>query len=62
LWEDKSRASSDVKQIAREHLAMIDEKIADLTNLRETLSHLVDTCSGDGRPDCPILDSLAAAD
>jgi Cu(I)-responsive transcriptional regulator len=60
LWEDKSRASADVKQIACEHLSMIDEKIADLTSMRDNLSHLMENCSGDQRPDCPILDSLAA--
>lgn len=62
LWEDQTRASADVKQIAREHLAMIDKKIADLSNMRENLSHLMETCSGDDRPDCPILDKLAGVD
>jgi len=28
--------------------------------MRRTLAHLVDCCAGDGRPDCPILDNLAA--
>ncbi|NND90711.1 MAG: Cu(I)-responsive transcriptional regulator [Granulosicoccus sp.] len=61
LWEDQERASGDVKQIAREHLAVIDAKIADLTSMRENLSHLIETCSGDDRPDCPILNDLAKA-
>jgi MerR family copper efflux transcriptional regulator len=61
LWKDQDRASADVKHIARAHLSQIDEKIADLTALRETLSHLVATCAGDGRPDCPILTGLATA-
>ncbi len=59
LWENQSRASADVKDIARGHLAIIDIKIADLTNMRETLSHLVDSCNGDDRPDCPIIEKLA---
>lgn len=60
LWEDADRASADVKKIARENLAMIDAKIADLASMRETLSHLMDACNGDHRPDCPILENLAS--
>lgn len=58
LWEDKSRASADVRAIARDHLHLIETKIADLTAMRDTLSDLVRTCAGDARPDCPILMSL----
>ena len=58
LWEDDSRESAQVKQVAAEHLKHIDEKIAQLQSLRDTLAHLVDTCAGDHRPDCPILDDL----
>ena len=59
LWEDQSRASADVKRIAREHLAMIDRKLAELADMRDTLSNLVQTCAGDDRPDCPILKGIA---
>ncbi|MEM6739538.1 MAG: Cu(I)-responsive transcriptional regulator [Pseudomonadota bacterium] len=59
LYRDKARASAEVKAIAREHLAQIDAKIADLTAMRDTLAHLVETCAGDDRPDCPILAGLA---
>ncbi|MEP3347163.1 MAG: Cu(I)-responsive transcriptional regulator [Litoreibacter sp.] len=58
LWEDQSRANTDVKRIAGEHLAQIDQKIADLQSMRETLGELVHACAGDGRPDCPILTGL----
>jgi len=60
LYEDRSRASSDVKQIAREHLVRIDEKLAELHEMRATLAGLVSACAGDDRPDCPILADLAA--
>lgn len=60
LYEDQSRASADVKKIARQHLSRIEGKLAELTSMRETLAHLVDCCAGDGRPDCPILSDLAA--
>ncbi len=61
LWGDQDRSSADVREIAREHLVEIERKIADLQAIRETLTHLVATCAGDDRPDCPILASLEAS-
>lgn len=60
LYEDRSRASGDVKQIAKGHLARIDQKLAELQEMRATLAGLVHACAGDDRPDCPILADLAA--
>ncbi|SAK91592.1 MerR family transcriptional regulator [Caballeronia temeraria] len=59
LWHDRSRASAEVKSIALEHVAELDRRIAELTEMRDTLSHLANHCHGDTRPDCPILDKLA---
>ena len=59
LWEDTSRASADVRRIAQDHLSEIERKIAELTDMRATLRHLVKTCAGDDRPECPILQVLA---
>lgn len=59
LYEDRSRASADVKAIAREHLDRIDARIAELQAMRQTLGDLVAHCAGDSRPDCPILADLA---
>ena len=61
LYEDKDRASADVRKLAGEHLARIDAKLAELAAMRETLAHLVECCAGDTRPDCPILADLAGA-
>ena len=61
LYEDDHRTSAEVKQIAEGHLAEIDQKITELTEMRATLSRLVDACAGDHRPDCPILADLATA-
>ncbi|MEW2916107.1 Cu(I)-responsive transcriptional regulator [Ruegeria sp. ANG10] len=58
LYEDETRASADVKKVARTHLAQIETKIADLNAMRDTLGHLIDACAGDDRPDCPILQDL----
>jgi len=59
--EDCRVLSAQVKAIAEEHLSAIDHKIAQLREMRETLSHLVDACHGDHRPDCPILGELSGA-
>ena len=61
LYEDETRESAQVKAVAEEHLTAIDEKIAHLHGMRETLSHLIDACHGDHRPDCPILQDLSGA-
>ena len=61
LYEDKSRASSDVKELTQAKLTEIDRKIRELTELRRTLEHLVHACHGNDRPDCPILEELSDA-
>jgi Cu(I)-responsive transcriptional regulator len=59
LYEDRARASGDVKAVAETHLAEIDAKMAELTEMRRVLADLVHACAGDNRPDCPILSGLA---
>jgi len=61
LYEDETRTSAEVKDIAQHHLDEIDAKIANLREMRDTLSDLVRCCAGDDRPDCPILESLGSA-
>lgn len=61
LYNDRDRASADVKRIATEHLEDIDRKRAELKEMRDTLAHLVEACAGNERPDCPILAGLADA-
>ncbi|NWL77555.1 Cu(I)-responsive transcriptional regulator [Pseudomonas taiwanensis] len=58
LWQDRQRASADVKELARDHIDALNRKIAELAGLRDTLQELVDHCQGDHRPDCPILKDL----
>ena len=60
LWQDKARASSQVKRIAQAHIDSLQERIAALQAMQRSLQQLVACCQGDGRPDCPILDDLAA--
>ena len=60
LWKDRRRSSSRVKKLALEHIRDLDAKIAEMHAMRATLEHLAKHCHGDDRPDCPILDELAA--
>ncbi|MYM25673.1 Cu(I)-responsive transcriptional regulator [Duganella sp. FT135W] len=59
LWQNKERASADVKTIALGHVTQLNQRIAELTEMRDTLQTLAGCCHGDDRPDCPILQSLA---
>lgn len=59
LWRDRSRASAEVKRLAMARVAELEAKIAELERMRGALRHLAESCHGDRRPDCPILDELA---
>ena len=60
LWQDRHRASADVKALARQHIDALEQKIRELGQLRDTLQELAEHCQGDDRPDCPILKELAS--
>jgi len=59
LWQNRRRASADVKKLASRHVQDLDRKIAEMQAMRRTLVDLALHCHGDERPDCPILDDLA---
>lgn len=59
LWQDKQRASADVRKLAKEHIAELELKIAEMEAMKRALEKLARSCHGDGRPECPILDDLA---
>ncbi|WP_237861027.1 Cu(I)-responsive transcriptional regulator [Pseudomonas sp. PGPR81] len=59
LWQDRQRASADVKALALQHIDELNRRIEELASLRDTLSELVAHCKGNDRPDCPILRDLA---
>lgn len=57
---DASDQSCDaVDAIAREHLATVEQKLADLTALRRELSSLVDQCVRGSIAECRILEALS---
>ena len=59
LWQDKSRASADVKAIALAHIAELDMRIREFVEMRDNLKALSEACEGNHEPDCPILRGLA---
>lgn len=59
LWQDRGRASAEVKALALARVEELRKKERELAEMRRTLEHLAKTCHGDDRPDCPIIESLA---
>lgn len=58
LWQDRTRASADVKALATRHISELDAKIRALTEMRNLLQTLTVNCPGDERHECPILSGL----
>ena len=40
LWQDRQRASADVKALAHQHIVELNQKIEELASLRDTLQEL----------------------
>jgi MerR family copper efflux transcriptional regulator len=59
LWDNRERASSEVKELARAHADELGRKIREMQAMQQTLLDLARRCHGDDRPDCPILEDLA---
>jgi len=59
LWQNRRRASANVRKIARKHADDLGARIAAMQEMRKTLEHLIDCCQGNDRPECPILEDLA---
>jgi Cu(I)-responsive transcriptional regulator len=62
LWQDRSRASADVKALASARAQELKRKELQIQAMRRSLEQLARTCHGDDRPDCPILEDLAHED
>ena len=59
LWQDRQRASSQVRDIAQKHIDSLHQRIAAMQDMQRSLQALVACCHGDDRPECPILEELA---
>ncbi len=60
LWDNRGRESLEVKQLALAHAEELAGKIREMQTMQKTLEELARRCHGDDRPDCPILEDLAA--
>lgn len=59
LWQDRSRSSRDVKRVALATVEELRRKRDELGRMIGALEHLAAHCSGDDRPECPIIDNLS---
>ncbi|WP_334656093.1 helix-turn-helix domain-containing protein [Sphingomonas panaciterrae] len=58
LADDRDRSCKAVDVVAREHLAQVDQKIADLRSLRKELSGMIDQCGQGVISECRIIEAL----
>ena len=58
--QSKSKEKKDLKKL--DEITEIEDRLAELTALRDQLAHLAQSCHGDHRPDCPILDAFSTRD
>jgi Cu(I)-responsive transcriptional regulator len=60
LWADTRRESREVKALAREHIADLDRKMAEMAQMKAALEQIASDCQGDHQADCPILNKLSS--
>ncbi|MFT0213971.1 Cu(I)-responsive transcriptional regulator [Pseudomonas sp. F1_0610] len=58
LWHQDDRQSADVKALAQQYLAELDKNIEQLQQMRNQLAQWIDSCHGDARAECSILNGL----
>jgi Cu(I)-responsive transcriptional regulator len=58
LWSDSHRSSAEVKAIALQHVAELEQRARHLSEMAEALKHLASACEGNSRPECPIIKGL----
>lgn len=61
LWRDGARPSREVKRLAEGHIAVLEQRMAEMAEMTATLRRLAESCRGDETSSCPILDDLAPA-
>lgn len=58
LWSDRQRSSADMKALAETRATELAQKIRVLQAMHRSLTELAQSCAGDDRAECPILDRL----
>lgn len=59
LYRNPHRTSAEVKALTMHRIAEIDRKMTELAGMRRALVGLANSCHGDDRPECPIIENLA---
>ena len=59
LADQRNRSCAGVDAIARQHLAEVERKIADLNAMRRELSAIIDLCGRGAIADCRIIEALS---
>lgn len=62
LSDDRGRDCATVDALARDHLAEVEHKIADLTALRRELAALIKSCKGGTVAECRIIEALGPSE
>ena len=58
IMDDPHHTCAQVATLTRHHLEMVDAKLCELVEARNTLAHYLARCSGKEVPDCPMLGDL----
>ncbi len=58
LADERGATCAEVERLARDHLAEVRGRVADLSRMDVVLSDLVTRCAGGKVPECPILEAL----
>ena len=61
LWQDRDRASKDVKAIALKHLQIVRAQKSHIIEVERMLTDAVDRCPGGPTKDCSLLALLETA-
>jgi Cu(I)-responsive transcriptional regulator len=59
LWSDRDRGNADVRAVANVHIAELQAQALKLEEMIATLRHLVKSCRGENRAECPIMADLS---
>ncbi len=61
LKEVQNAGRDEYDGLALQHVEALDKKAAQIPAMSGALRQLVGRCHGDDRPQCPIIDNLAAS-
>lgn len=61
LWRGR-KPSSQVRKMALQHVDELEARLREMAAMRDTLRALASRCHDDNRPECPILEDLAAGE